>query len=68
MTTTFLNTKIGEVKNKKTGTSSLVKKIDYSDKLSEIESNYFATSDYNKFTKYLKPNTWYKTKAKMITR
>ena len=57
MTTTFLNTKIGEVKNKKTGTSSLVKKIDYSDKLSEIESNYFATSDYHKFTKYLKPNT-----------
>ena len=57
MTTTFLNTKIGEVKNKKTGTSSLVKKIDYSDKLSEIDSNYFATSDYNKFTKYLKPNT-----------
>ena len=57
MTTAILNTKIGEVKNKEPGTSSLAKKTDCSAKKPEIENNYFATSDYNKFTKHLKRNT-----------
>ena len=51
VTTTVFNTKIGEVENKIPHASSLVKKIDYNTKISDIEAKYFTTSDYNKFAK-----------------
>ena len=51
MTTTVLNTKISEVKNKIQVVSDLVKKKDYTAKVSEIEEKYISTYDYNKFAK-----------------
>ena len=45
-----LNTKIGDVENKKTGVSSLVKKTVFNAKLSDIEKKCFTNSKYNKFT------------------
>ena len=38
------------VENKIPNVSDLIKKADYDVKISEMESKYFATSDYNKFT------------------
>ena len=48
------------LKNKLAGFSNLVKKTDYGAKTSDIESKYFTTSDYNKFTREFKT---VKTKA-----
>ena len=45
VTTTVLNTRIGEAENKIPDDSGLVKKRDYNAKRSEIEARYFATSD-----------------------
>ena len=45
VTTTVLNIKISEVKNKIQVVS------DYNAKISEIEEKYIATSEYNKFEK-----------------
>ena len=39
------------VESKTPDVSSLVKKIDYDAKVSEIESKYITTTGYNKFTK-----------------
>ena len=50
LVTTVVNTKIGEVENKISNASGLVKKTDYDAKISEIKGKYFTTSDYNKFT------------------
>ena len=50
MTSTVLNTKIGEIENKIPNASALVKKIDYNTTISNIEKKYFTTPDYNKFT------------------
>ena len=47
LTIDVLNTKIGEVENKITDISGLVKKMDYTAKISHIEAKYFTTSDYN---------------------
>ena len=41
---------MSEVKNKLLFVSDLLKKADYGAKISEIEGNYFTTSDYIKFT------------------
>ena len=38
------------VKNKIPNVSNLFKKADYVAKISDIENEYFTTSDYNKFT------------------
>ena len=38
------------VENKIPGVSNLVKKTGYDTKISDFESDYFATADYNKFT------------------
>ena len=51
MTTTVLNTKIGEVDSKIPGVINLVRKTDYNTKTSDIKAKYFTTSDYKKFTK-----------------
>ena len=50
MTTTVLNTKIGEVDSKIPGVSGLVRKTDYNTKIPDIKAKYFTISDYNKFT------------------
>ena len=50
MTTTVLDTKIGDIYNKILDVNGLIKKIGYNVKMSDIEKNYFTTSDYNKFT------------------
>ena len=50
MTTTVINTKIGEVENKIPGVKSLVKKLDYNAKISGIGAKYFTTPEYNRFT------------------
>ena len=50
VTTTALNTKIGEVKNKIPTVSDLVKKTDYNAEISDINTKYFTTSDYQQFT------------------
>ena len=49
MVTNFLNTKNEEAENKIPDANVVVKKMDYNAKISEIEANYFTTSDYNKF-------------------
>ena len=41
------------VENKTPRVSNLVKKTDYNTKISEIESKYITTADYNKFTKHI---------------
>ena len=46
----WVNTKIGEVENKISDASKLVKKKGHDPKISEIEGNHFSTADYNKFT------------------
>ena len=51
VTTTVLNTEIGEVESKIPDVSGLVKKTDYDAKISDIEKKYFTTSDYKKLTK-----------------
>ena len=51
MATTVLNSKIGEIENKKPDVSGLVKKTDYKAIISDIETTYFTSSDYNKFTR-----------------
>ena len=49
VTITVLNTKVPYVENKTPYTSDLVKKTDYKSKISDTETNFFGTSDYNKF-------------------
>ena len=44
------------VENKIADVSSLVKKTDYDAKISDIQSKYIATADYNKFTKNIVDN------------
>ena len=46
VTSTALNTKIGEVKNKIPTVSDLVKKTDYNAEISDIKTKYFTTSGY----------------------
>ena len=54
MTTAVRNTKIGEVENKIPDVSGLVKKTYYNAKISDTETRYFTTSDYNNLrVKYL---------------
>ena len=49
MTTTCLNTKISEVKNKIPAVDDLLKKTDYDAKMLKIEGNCITNSDYNNF-------------------
>ena len=44
------------VKNKIPHVSNLVKNTDYETKISDIETKYIATADYNKFTKDIVDN------------
>ena len=46
-----LNKKIGNVEIKIPDINGVVKKVDYGAKISDIKNKYFATSDYNKFSK-----------------
>ena len=39
------------------GVSNLVTKTNYNTKVTEIESKYFTTADYNKFTKNIVDNS-----------
>ena len=41
--------KIGKVKDKKTSFSNLVRNLDCNTKISDIEANYFITSDHSNF-------------------
>ena len=50
MTTTVLDTNIGEVEIKIPDVSGLVKKTDYDARISDIEKKYLTTSDNNRFT------------------
>ena len=47
--TNVLNTKNEEAENKIPDANVGVKKMVYNAKISDIEANYFTTSDYNKF-------------------
>ena len=49
MTATVLNTKVIEVENNIPDANGLVKKTDSNPKISDIEKNFFITSDYDKF-------------------
>ena len=51
VTTTVLETEIGEVERKIQDVSGFVKKTDCDAKISDIEKKYFTTFDYKKFTK-----------------
>ena len=51
VTTTVLETEIGEVERKIQDISGFVKKTDCDAKISDIEKKYFTTFDYKKFTK-----------------
>ena len=53
VTNTFPNTKIGEVGNKISDVSKLVKKIGYDAKISQTEEKYLTTFDYNKFKNHM---------------
>ena len=44
------NTALTAVENKTTNVINLLKRINYDAKISEIDSKYFTTADYNKFT------------------
>ena len=50
MTTTVLDTNIGEVEIKIPDVSGLVKKTNYDARISDIEKKYLTTSDNNRFT------------------
>ena len=50
MTTTVLDTNIGEVEIKIPDVSGLVKKTNYNARISDIEKKYLTTSDNNRFT------------------
>ena len=50
MTTTVLDTNIGEVEIKIPDVSGLVKKTNYDARISDIEKEYLTTSDNNRFT------------------
>ena len=50
MTTTVLDTNIGEVEIKIPDVSVLEKKTNYSARVSDIEKKYLTTSDNNRFT------------------
>ena len=50
VTTTVLNTKIGEAENEIPNVTDLVNKSNYITKISHIEKKYFTTADYNKFS------------------
>ena len=45
MTTTILNTRIGEIENKIPDVNVLVKKVNYNAKISGMEKKYFITSE-----------------------
>ena len=49
VTTTVLNTKIGEVGRKIPNVSGIFRWTDYNAKISNIKKKYFMTSDYNKY-------------------
>ena len=51
VTTTVLETEIGEVERKIQDVSGFVKKTDCDAKISNIEKKYFTTFDYKKLTK-----------------
>ena len=51
MTTTVLETEIGEVERKIPDVSGFVKKTDCDAKISDIEEKYFTTFDYKKLAK-----------------
>ena len=51
LTAIVLKTKTGEVENKISDVSGLVKKADHKAKLSNTEAKCFTFSDYNKITK-----------------
>ena len=44
------NTALTAVENKPPNVINLLKRINYDAKISEIDSKYFTTADYNKFT------------------
>ena len=44
------NTALIAVENKTPNVINLLKRINYDAKISEIDSKYFTTADYNKFT------------------
>ena len=44
------NTALTAVENKTPNVINLLKRINYDAKISEIDSKYFTTADYNKFT------------------
>ena len=50
VTTTVLNTKIGEAENEIPNVTDLVNKSNYITKISHTEKKYFTTTDYNKFS------------------
>ena len=50
------NAPLTAVKNKIPHVSNLVKNTDYETKISDIETKYIATADYNKFTKDIVDN------------
>ena len=50
MTTTVLDTNIGEVEIKIPDVSVLEKKTNYNARISDIEKKYLTTSDNNRFT------------------
>ena len=50
MTTTVLDTNIGEVEIKIPDVSGLVKKTNYNARISDIEKKYLTTFDNNRFT------------------
>ena len=50
VTTTVLNTKIGEAENEIPNITDLVNKSNYITKISHTEKKYFTTADYNKFS------------------
>ena len=44
------NTALTAVENKTPNVINLLKRVNYDAKISEIDSKYFTTADYNKFT------------------
>ena len=53
VTSTVINTKIGEVENKTPDVSGLVKKTVHNAEISGIEAKHFTTFDYNKSTRQI---------------
>ena len=57
ITSLAINSELTAVENEMPDVSSLVKKIDFDSKISEIEGRYITTADYNKFTKNIVDNS-----------